>query len=142
MQEETLGRILEDSSENLTIDKLITQNAELIKKINVLNNKIDNIEKLISEFIENKKEEITEVFIMVILITKPFVLHVFSKKCELFFIFFIFFFIIYFLYFILSILLHNFSKKCELFLFYIYKYYVLFRKNLNYFLYLLFYFKQ
>lgn len=103
MQEETLGRILEDSSENLTIDKLITQNAELIKKINVLNNKIDNIEKLISEFIENKKEEITEVFIMVILITKPFVLHVFSKKCKLFFISFIFFFhyiffIFYFIY--------------------------------------------
>lgn len=65
MQEETLN-ILEGCG-NLTIDKLIMQNSELIKKLNIVNNKIENIEKLISEFIENKKEEISEVFVAVIL---------------------------------------------------------------------------
>ena len=65
MQEETLD-ILKDYG-NLTINKLIIQNSELIKKLNIVNNKIENIEKLISEFIENKKEEISEVFVAVIL---------------------------------------------------------------------------
>jgi hypothetical protein len=70
--QETLERML-GSTRNLTIDKLITQNCELIKKCDTLNDKIDNIEKIIVTFIENKKEEISEAFVTVILITKPFV---------------------------------------------------------------------
>jgi hypothetical protein len=75
MQERTqegLERIL-GSTGSLTIDKLIMQNSELIKKCDTLNDKIDNLEKIIVNFIENKKEEISEVFITVILIIKPFV---------------------------------------------------------------------
>lgn len=49
------------------------QNAELIRKFDTVNNKVDNIEKLITEFAENKKEEISPVFITVILIMKPFI---------------------------------------------------------------------
>ena len=58
---------------NLTLDKLIMQNAELIKTCNTLNNKIDNLEKTIVEYIESKKDEISSEFITVILIAKPFV---------------------------------------------------------------------
>ncbi|RHZ90104.1 hypothetical protein Glove_8g77 [Diversispora epigaea] len=39
------------------------QNAELIKTCNTLNNKIDNLEKIIVEFIENKKDEISSEFV-------------------------------------------------------------------------------
>ncbi|RHZ64118.1 hypothetical protein Glove_326g224 [Diversispora epigaea] len=64
-QEETQHEgILEGSTRNLIIDKLIMQNAELIKTCNTLNNKIDNLEKIIVEFIENKKEEISSAFVM------------------------------------------------------------------------------
>ena len=55
------------------MDKLIAQNIEIIKKFNILNNKIKNIENLILEFIESKKEEISEVLIMVISIAESFV---------------------------------------------------------------------
>ncbi len=65
--------MLEGSTRNLTIDKLIMQNSELIKKCGTLNDKIDNLEKTIVDFIENKKEELSEVFITVILIMKSFV---------------------------------------------------------------------
>ena len=65
--------MLEGSTGNLTIDKLIMQNSELIKKSDTLNDKIDNLEKLIVDFIENKKEELSEVFVTVILNMKPFV---------------------------------------------------------------------
>ena len=63
--------MLEGSTRNLTIDKLIMQNSELIKKCDTLNGKIDNLEKIIVDFIESKKEELSEVFITVILIMKP-----------------------------------------------------------------------
>ena len=75
MQQETqegLERMLR-SSGNLTIDKLIMQNSEILKKWDALNNKIDNIEKVIIDFIESKKEEISDVVLGVILIMKPFV---------------------------------------------------------------------
>jgi hypothetical protein len=75
MQQETqegLERMLR-SSGNLTIDKLIMQNSEILKKWDALNNKIDNIEKLIIDLIESKKEEISDVVLGVILIMKPFV---------------------------------------------------------------------
>jgi hypothetical protein len=65
--------MLEGSTRNLTIDKLIMQNSELIKKFDTLNDKIDNLEKIIVNFIESKKEEISEVFVTVIIIMKPFV---------------------------------------------------------------------
>ena len=65
--------MLEGSTGNLTIDELIMQNSELIKKCGTLNDKIDNLEKLIVDFIENKKEELSEVFVTVILNMKPFV---------------------------------------------------------------------
>ena len=71
MQEE-VERMLR-SSGSLTIDKLITQNAEILKKWDALNSKIDNIEKMIIKFIESKKEEISDVVVGVILIMKPFV---------------------------------------------------------------------
>ncbi|RHZ49674.1 hypothetical protein Glove_518g1 [Diversispora epigaea] len=63
-QEETQHEgILGGSTRNLTLDKLIMQNAELIKTCNTLNNKIDNLEKIIVEFIENKKDEISSEFV-------------------------------------------------------------------------------
>lgn len=64
--------MLEGSTGNLTIDKLIMQNSELIKKCDTLNGKIDNLEKIIVDFIESKNEELSEVFITVILIMKSF----------------------------------------------------------------------
>jgi hypothetical protein len=65
--------MLEGNTGNLTIDKLIMQNSELIKKCDTLNGKIDNLEKIIVDFIESKKEELSEGFITVILIMKSFV---------------------------------------------------------------------
>jgi hypothetical protein len=70
--QEEVERMLR-SSGSLTIDKLITQNAEILKKWDALNSKIDNIEKMIIKFIESKKEEISDVVVGVILIMKPFV---------------------------------------------------------------------
>jgi hypothetical protein len=55
------------------LDKLISQNSEIIKRFDILNNKIDNIEIKINEFLENKREEISMAFVTVILIIKPFV---------------------------------------------------------------------
>jgi hypothetical protein len=49
------------------------QNSKLIKKFDTLNDKLGNLEKLISDFIESKKEEVSERFVMVILIIKPFI---------------------------------------------------------------------
>lgn len=74
MQERTQEqRILERSTGNLTFDKLIMQNSELIKKFDILNDKLENLEKLIGDFIESKKEEVSEGFVMVILIIKFFI---------------------------------------------------------------------
>jgi hypothetical protein len=70
--QEGLERML-GSTGSLTFNKLIIQNSELIKKWDTLNNKIDNLEKIIKNFIENKKEEISDVFVTVILIMKHFV---------------------------------------------------------------------
>jgi hypothetical protein len=55
----------EGRTRNLTLDKLISQNAEVIKNFNTLNNKIDKLEKIIVDFV-NKREDISPEFIKVI----------------------------------------------------------------------------